>query len=205
MTAIVALYSPPEIFRGEQCAEAPLAPAEGPSSHVVVRLAVSWAGRWPHRRAVLAPSAACAIPWKTVRHPAGGRLVMVVPTARMLPCPGRLSAFSVSVRASGVRRNRGLSRRSVPNIRLRAVRAGWRCRRMTASGSASAPDWEESPLPLRTSTWRRRPRDHRRCRRPGFGSSFVSRCHSLSNRLVPLTSVIAALLHKLRTNLSVSS
>jgi hypothetical protein len=53
MTPPGSLYARPEIVRGEQCAEAPLPPAERPRSCLVVQPAVSRAGRWPHRRAVM--------------------------------------------------------------------------------------------------------------------------------------------------------
>ena len=62
-------------------------PAKQPSS-CPVRWAISRAGRWPHRRVVWLPSAACAAHGNTVRRPAGGRLVVVAQMSGCLPCLG---------------------------------------------------------------------------------------------------------------------
>jgi hypothetical protein len=104
MTATVALYCPPVIVRGQQCAEAPLT-AGGATEQLPGGVAVSRAGGGLTAEPSWLPSAAGAASHRnTVRRPAGRRLVMV---AQMSGCRSwlgvALSASSVSVHASGVR------------------------------------------------------------------------------------------------------
>jgi hypothetical protein len=104
MTATVALYCPPVIVRGQQCAKAPLT-AGGATEQLPGGVAVSRAGGGLTAEPSWLPSAAGAASHRnTVRRPAGRRLVMV---AQMSGCRSwlgvALSASSVSVHASGVR------------------------------------------------------------------------------------------------------
>ena len=97
----------PKFVRGEQCAEAPLGRWRSDrAACLVVRLAVSRAGRSPHRRAVMVAERRMRCPHRnTARRPAGHRLVVgpSCPDAcrALVTCPRPRSASTCPV--SGVR------------------------------------------------------------------------------------------------------
>jgi hypothetical protein len=161
MTATVALYCPPVIVRGQQCAEAPLT-AGGATEQLPGGVAVSRAGGGLTAEPSWLPSAAGAASHRnTVRRPAGRRLVMV---AQMSGCRSwlgvALSASSVSVHASRCPVSaravsaravsaRAMSARPVPNVRVSIVRGVRRRCPRSASPSASVvsarvPSWSAS-------------------------------------------------------------